>query len=99
MPRNPELLAARARARAARLRVSATFGELQDRLRPANLAQNAMDTASDGVATAARKSADVVRARPIAAAAGATLLGLFLARRPLARLVRGNDETPAAADG
>ena len=58
-----------------------------------------MDTAADGVATAARKSADAVRSRPIAAAAGAAVLGLFLARKPIGRLVRRDDETPAPADG
>jgi ElaB/YqjD/DUF883 family membrane-anchored ribosome-binding protein len=101
MSTDPELLAAEARVQAARARLFGTLGEVQSRLKPSNIAQDALDSASQGVATAARKSAEVVRARPYAAAAVAGALGLVLARGWIAKLFRrrGSDETAPAADG
>ncbi|MHA6719406.1 DUF3618 domain-containing protein [Sphingomonas sp. RS6] len=102
LPRDPD--AARARARAARDKLFATLGTVQERLRPANLAQDAVDTARQSVTSAARESARAVRKRPWMVAALAGGAGLVLARGWIGGLIRHRheDETaspPAGSDG
>lgn len=99
MSTDPQLLAAEAQVLAARSRMFATLGEVQDRLKPSNLAQNAVETAAQGVASTARKGAEVVRNRPLAVAAIAGTVGLVFARGWIADLLRRRNETAAAADG
>jgi ElaB/YqjD/DUF883 family membrane-anchored ribosome-binding protein len=99
MSDDPQLLAAEAQVQAARARLFSTLGEVQERLKPANLAQDAVDTAAQGIASTARKGAEAVRSRPFAAAAIAGTVGLVLARGWIADLLRGRDETAPAADG
>lgn len=99
MSANPRLLAAEAQLQAARARMFATLGEVQDRLKPANLAQNAVETAAQGVASTARKGAEMVRSRPLAVAAIAGTVGLVFARGWIADLLRRRNETAAVADG
>ena len=100
MSTDPQLLVAEAEAQAARTRLFSTLGEVQDRLRPSTLAQDAMDTATQGVATAARKGAEAVRARPVLAGAVVAGVGLFLARGLITRMFRRRpDETPPPAGG
>ena len=94
-----ELLAAEAQVQAARSRMFATLGEVQARLKPSNLAQDAVETAAQGIASTARKGAEAVRARPFAAAAIAGTVGLVFARGWIADLLRHRNETPSAADG
>ena len=94
---------AEARIREARQRLFATLGEVQERLRPSALAQDAVESAAQGVASVARKGAEAVRTRPFAAAAIAGTIGLVMARGWIADIV-GNrrtksDETPAAPVG
>ena len=96
MKYTPEHVAqAEARIGEARERLLATLGEIQQRLRPSTLAQDAMQSAAHGVATVARKSADAVRKRPIALAAVAGAIGLFMARGAIGDIIKGSDATPA----
>ena len=99
MSTDPSLIAAEAQVRNARTRLFATFGEVQERLKPSNLAQNAVETAAQGVASTARKGAEAVRSRPFAAAAIAGTVGLVFARGWIADMLRRRNETAPAADG
>lgn len=93
MTEAPTVIAARARAVAARQRLTATVAEAKARLSPKAVARSAIDDvkarAMDGVAAAARHPGT------LAAIVGA--IGLLLARRPLLRLVR-RDATPGDPD-
>lgn len=102
MTSNPELLAAQAQAEAARVRLFDTLGEVQTRLKPANIAQNAMNSATTSLTAAAQRGADAARARPYAAAGIAGGVVLFLARGWVCKLFRRKpkqDATPAVAGG
>lgn len=93
---------ARVQAETARARLLSTVGEVQDRLRPANLAQDAVDSASQKLESVARKGAEVARTRPVAVAAVAGAIGLYLARGWIGDILRRrpkNDETLASSDG
>lgn len=89
---------AEARIGEARERLLGTLGEIQQRLRPSTLAQDAVESAAHGVATFARNSADAVRKRPLAIAAVAGVIGLFMARGAIGDIIKGSDATPAKAD-
>ena len=89
---------AEARIGEARAKLLGTLGELQQRLRPSTLAQDAMESAAHGVATVARRSADAVRKRPIAVAAVAGAIGLVMARGVIGDIFKGGDATPAKPD-
>jgi len=99
MSTDPELLAAEAQVRAARSKLFSTLGEVQTRLKPANVVQNAVETAAQGVASTARKGAEAVRSRPFAAAAIAGTVGLVFARGWIADMLRRRNETVPVADG
>jgi hypothetical protein len=88
----PALAAAEARSIAARAQFLATLGEVKEKLNPAHLAQNAVGNVKDNVV---RGTVETVRTKPatVAAVAGAAIL--FLARKPLARLVRPGHATTA----
>ena len=88
MTGNPDLIAAQAQVEAARTRLFDTLGEVQTRLKPANIAQNAMDSATTSLTTAAQRGADAARARPYAAAGIAGGVVLFLARGWVCKLFR-----------
>lgn len=91
----PALIDAEARSRNARQRLLGTLGEMQTRLNPVTLAQDAVETVASGLV---RDSIQTVRARPKAIAAAAGLAVLFMARKPLARLLwRGAKHATAAA--
>ena len=98
---DPALLAAEAQVEAARTRLFETLGEVQERLSPSNFAQDAMEKASEGLASVARKGRETVRARPATAAAVAGTIGLVLARGWIAKLFkrRRHDETAPPANG
>jgi hypothetical protein len=83
---------AEARIREARQRLFATLGEVQTRLRPSALAQDAVESAAMGVASVARRGAQEVRKRPFALAAVAGTIGLVMARGWIADIV-GNRNT------
>lgn len=99
MSTDPEIAAAAARAQVARARLFSTFGEVQERLKPSTLAQDAVDTATQGLATAARKGAEAVRSRPVAAGAIAATVALVLARGWIVNAIRRRNETPANDGG
>ncbi|WP_199560215.1 DUF3618 domain-containing protein [Sphingomonas psychrotolerans] len=99
MSTDPGLLAAEAQVRNARARLFTTLGEVQERLKPVNLAQNAVETAAQGVASTARKGVEVVRSRPFVAAAIAGTVGLVFARGWIADLLRRRNETAPAVEG
>ena len=84
---------AEVRIREARQRLFATVGEVQARLRPSALAQGAVESAAEGVASVARKGAEAVRKRPFALAAVAGTIGLVMARGWIADIVRKGHET------
>jgi hypothetical protein len=90
-----EIALARAAAAAARARLDATLSETRDRLRPANLADVAWDTAKDKAIEKAAEAVAAARARPAATATALGAIALFLARKPavraIARLAGGGD--------
>lgn len=75
-----ELEIAQARVQESRERLFATVGDIQERLRPSSLAQDVVESATQGVASVARKGAEAVRTRPFATAAIAGTIGLVMAR-------------------
>jgi ElaB/YqjD/DUF883 family membrane-anchored ribosome-binding protein len=91
--------AARARIAAARAQLLGTLGQVQQRLTPSNLAQDAMDSAAQGVATVARKGAEAVRSRPLAAAGIAAAVGLVMARGWIGDILSKRHETRDPATG
>lgn len=97
-----DLAAAEARSKQARARLLGTLGAVQDRLRPSNIAQDAVESAAQSVATVARKGAEAVRNRPLATAAFAGTIGLVMARGWIADIFgkrAKKDETPAPPAG
>ncbi|RYE03177.1 MAG: DUF3618 domain-containing protein [Sphingomonadales bacterium] len=100
MSDNPhDVNAAQARVAQARRQLFGTLAQVQDRLKPSHLAQDAVDSAAQGVASIARKGAEAVRSRPIAAAGFAGVIGLVMARGWIGDIVRGRNETPDAGKG
>ena len=79
----PEIAAARINAERARARMMSSAHELQERLSPRVLAQNAWEGAKMKGADLAEDAVDAVRKRPAAAGSVAAALILFLARHPL----------------
>lgn len=79
----PRVAAARIRAETARARLIETARELQGRVSPRHLAQNAWEGAKLKGADIAEDAVDAVRARPVAATGIVAALALFLARDPL----------------
>lgn len=89
-----ELTEAEARSRNARARLFGTLGRMQDKLNPMALAQDAVENVAIGVA---RDTVATVRANPRTVAVVAAAAMLFLARRPLARLLVGGATAAAKA--
>lgn len=88
------LLEARARSQSARQRLLGTLDEMQGRLNPVTLAQDAVENVAGRLV---RDSVQAVRARPKAIAAAAGLAVLFLARKPLAKLLWSGTKRATAA--
>lgn len=78
------LLEARARSQSARQRLLGTIDEMQGRLNPVTLAQDAVENVAGRLL---RDGVETVRSRPKMIAAAAGLAVLFMARKPLARLL------------
>lgn len=93
-PLPTELTEAEARSRNARDRLFGTLGRMQEKLNPMALAQDAVENVAIGVA---RDTVATVRAHPRAVATAAGAAFLFLARRPLARLLVGGATAAAKA--
>jgi len=94
-----KLAAAQKDAKAARARLQGTFEELQARVEPSQLLDDAVSEVKERSTALARSAREVARDRPgvIAAAAGAA--ALLIAHRPILRLIRrmrGAKETSAA---
>lgn len=92
------LAIAQARSTAARARLSDTMSQLQARLNPRMLAQDAATGLVEKGKSVAAEGMETARQNPAAVAGGAAALGLVLARRPLTRLLQrlwqsGDDAT------
>lgn len=98
-PEPDDLELAQARIEQSRARLLRTLGQVQTRLKPANLAQEAVDGAVSGVASVARKGVATVRSKPLAAAGIAGLIGLVMARGWIKDIVKKRHETPAPSAG
>jgi ElaB/YqjD/DUF883 family membrane-anchored ribosome-binding protein len=75
-------------ATTARVRLADTIDEIQARLAPSQLFDDAIDGIRTRSADLAETASDVVRDRPGTVAASAAGVALLLARRPIARLAR-----------
>ena len=84
-----EIEQAQRAARLARARFEATLAATQDRLRPANLANEAWDGVKEKSASVAEDAVDAVKQRPGTVGAVLGAIALFLARKPIARAVGG----------
>ena len=89
------LALAQARSEAARTRLSGTISALQRRATPQALAQDLAETLKTRGIDALNGLADTARRKPVHVGLAVTLLGLFLARHRIARLLRRRG--PAAA--
>jgi ElaB/YqjD/DUF883 family membrane-anchored ribosome-binding protein len=79
----PQVAAARIQAEKARAQLMETAQELQRRLSPGTLAQNAWEGAKSKGADLAEDAVDTVRKRPAIATGIVAAIALFLAREPL----------------
>jgi ElaB/YqjD/DUF883 family membrane-anchored ribosome-binding protein len=89
---DPELVAARARAKAARDDLQAVVRELQARLRPSSLASDAIDGIKRKGEAVAEDAVDAVKARPVAASAVAAGIGALIGVRLFRRKSQGDPE-------
>jgi hypothetical protein len=78
-----DLSLARREADAARARLLATASELQERLRPGNLASNAWEGVKDKSGELADDAMQVAKSRPVIVSAALAAFTLFLARAPI----------------
>ena len=78
-----EITRARTEAELARQRLSHTLGELQTRLKPGTLANNAWEGVKDKSGEIADDAVEAVKARPVAAGAVVGAVLLYLARSPI----------------
>ena len=88
------LLEAQARSRSARQRLFGTLEEMQGRLNPVTLAQDAVENVAGRLV---RDGVETIRSRPKVIAAAAGLAALFMARKPLARLLWTGTKRATAA--
>ena len=90
-----DILKARGEAELARARLSTTLGEIQERLKPQTLANQAWEGVKDRSGALADDAVEAVKARPVAAGAALGAVLLFLARSPIktaaARLFGGGE--------
>ena len=77
------IVQARREAEAARTRFFATAAELQERLRPGNLASNAWEGVKDKSGELADDAMQAAKARPVVVSAALAAFTLFLARAPI----------------
>jgi len=98
-PNRHDVAAARSQAEAAKARLFGTLADVQQRMKPSNLAQDAVESAAHGVASVVRKGAEAARSRPFATAGVAAAIGLVMARGWIGDIIGGRHETPDAATG
>ena len=90
---------AEAQAAAARDRFGATLSTLQARLAPKALAQEAASGLLEKGQAVAQDGAELVRRNPLTVAGAVAALGLFFARKPIAKLLtRGDNATSPTPD-
>lgn len=94
-----DIAVAEARATAAKLRLTATLAALQARLAPKALAREAAHGLIAKGQDFAQGGLDAAKKHPLPLAGVAAALGLFLARKPIAKLITRSrsDATPAPA--
>lgn len=73
----------------ARARFDATLSQVQERLRPSNLAGEAWDGVKEKSATLADDAVEAVKARPGMVSLALGAVALFFARKPIGRAVGG----------
>ncbi|WP_380879160.1 hypothetical protein ACFB49_20700 [Sphingomonas sp. DBB INV C78] len=93
-----EIAIARANADAARARLMGTLGQIQSRLAPRNLAEDAWEKVRDHGGELAGKALQGAKEKPVRTAAIIGAVALFFARKPIIRgvtnLLNGDgDET------
>lgn len=81
------LAVAQARAEEARARFSGTIGALQERARPTSLVHDVTDTLKERGTDMVVGLMDATKRKPVRTGAIVALFALFLARRPLIRLL------------
>ncbi|MGY4397938.1 hypothetical protein ACVWZA_003135 [Sphingomonas sp. UYAg733] len=103
-PDEPDLDFAKACSIEARRRLAGTLVELQARLNPRVLAREAMQELKETGQEMAREGLEAAKRHPLTLAGAATAVGIFLARKPLSKLISelgdasseaGSDATPA----
>lgn len=85
---DPKVALAQARADAARARLSTTVSALQHKASPQVMAQDVADTIKERGMEAMAVAVDTAKRQPVPVGVGLGLLGLFLARGPIAKLIR-----------
>lgn len=85
---DPKVALAQARADAARARLSATVGALQHKASPQVMAQDVAETLKECGREAVAVAVDTAKRQPVPVGVGFGLIGLFLARGPIAKLIR-----------
>jgi hypothetical protein len=78
-----EIARAKTEAEMARRRLTGTLAEIQTRLKPGTLANNAWEGVKDRSGELADDAVEAVKARPVAAGAMLGAFLLFLARSPI----------------
>ena len=84
-----EIEQAQRAARLARARFDTTLEEVQERLRPSNLAGEAWDGVKEKGADMADNAVEAVKARPGMVSLALGAVALFFARKPIGRAVGG----------
>ncbi|MET3762415.1 DUF3618 domain-containing protein [Sphingomonas sp. UYEF23] len=85
---DPKVALAQARADAARARLSTTVSALQHKASPQVMAQDVADTIKERGMEAMAVAVDTAKRQPVPVGVGLGLLGLFLARGQIAKLIR-----------
>ena len=83
MIRDPAVLAARARVVASKAQLDLAVAHAKVKLSPRALASDAVDSATDKATIVAQNGMQIVRDRPVAAAAIVGAIAVALARKPL----------------
>ena len=84
-----ELVKAEANSADARKQLAKTVVALQSRLKPSALAREAIEDLKQAADEAVRSGADTIRRNPVSTIGIVAALTALIARKPLARLLRG----------
>ncbi|QNQ11505.1 DUF3618 domain-containing protein [Sphingomonas alpina] len=91
----PDLAFAKKRSAEAREKLAGTLVELQARLNPKALAREAIQELKEAGQEMAREGLEAAKRHPLTLAGAATAVGIFLARKPLSKLISEFGETQA----